>query len=172
MMLCWKWRHKFTIQRLNWLKISVGDIIFLWFKKRYWYRYFCREYCCFSTFILIIFFKIYNITLDPDQDPKWARILDPYPNSIYLDPQHCMEVWLQVGWRGWGERCCLGWGTPDCPLAGWGPPPLLRHQRQLHSSCLRGLPAHFQKETTDGPRQASARWEIVVFLAKSSSKLV
>ena len=27
--------------------------------------------------------KIYNINLDPD--PKWAKILDPDTNSMYLD---------------------------------------------------------------------------------------
>ena len=27
----------------------------------------------------------------PDPDPNWAKILDPDPNSMYLDPQH----WLQ-----------------------------------------------------------------------------
>ena len=31
-------------------------------------------------------FKIDSITLDPD--PNWAKILDPDPNSMYLDPQH------------------------------------------------------------------------------------
>ena len=30
------------------------------------------------------FFKIDRITLDPD--PNWAQILDPDPNSMYLDP--------------------------------------------------------------------------------------
>ena len=33
-------------------------------------------------------FKIDCITLDPDSDPNWAKILDTDPNSIYLDPQH------------------------------------------------------------------------------------
>ena len=31
-------------------------------------------------------FKIDSITLDPD--PNWAKILDPGPTSMYLDPQH------------------------------------------------------------------------------------
>ena len=39
---------------------------------------------------LIIFFKIYNISLD--SDPNWAKILHPDPNSMHLDPQH----WLLV----------------------------------------------------------------------------
>ena len=34
----------------------------------------------------IFYFKIYSITLDPD--PNWAKVLDPDPNSMYLDPQH------------------------------------------------------------------------------------
>ena len=39
----------------------------------------------------IFYFKIDSITLDPDRDPNpnWAKILDPDPNSMYLDPQHC-----------------------------------------------------------------------------------
>ena len=40
----------------------------------------------FSKIILHFSFKIHSITLDPD--PKWAKILDPDPNSMYLDPQH------------------------------------------------------------------------------------
>ena len=46
-------------------------------------------------------FKIDSITLDPDPDPNWAKILDPDPNwakildpdpnSMYLDPQRCSE---------------------------------------------------------------------------------
>ena len=36
--------------------------------------------------IVIIFsFQIYNWTLDQDPDPNWAKILDPNPNSMYLD---------------------------------------------------------------------------------------
>ena len=26
--------------------------------------------------------------MDPDPDPNRAKILDPDPNSMYLDPQH------------------------------------------------------------------------------------
>ena len=37
---------------------------------------------------LIFSLKIDCITLDPDPDPNWAKILDPDPNSMYLDPQH------------------------------------------------------------------------------------
>ena len=29
-----------------------------------------------------------GITLNPDPDPNWAKLLDPDPNSMYLDPQH------------------------------------------------------------------------------------
>ena len=51
----------------------------------------------FSLKLFWIFsFKIDCITLDPDPDldpdPNWARILDPDPNSMYLDPQHCCTV--------------------------------------------------------------------------------
>ena len=36
--------------------------------------------------IVIIFsFQIYNWNLDQDPDPNWAKILDPNPNSLYLD---------------------------------------------------------------------------------------
>ena len=35
-------------------------------------------------------FKIDNITLDPN--PNWANILDPDPNSMYLDPQHAGQM--------------------------------------------------------------------------------
>ena len=27
--------------------------------------------------------------MDPDPEPKWVKIPDPGPISIYLDPQHC-----------------------------------------------------------------------------------
>ena len=33
--------------------------------------------------------------MDPDPDPNWAKILDPDPNSMYLDPQHCSYVLLE-----------------------------------------------------------------------------
>ena len=32
------------------------------------------------------------MALDPDPEPNWAKILDPDPNSMYLDPQHCTKV--------------------------------------------------------------------------------
>ena len=28
--------------------------------------------------------------MDPDPDSNWAKILDPDPNIIRLDPQHCL----------------------------------------------------------------------------------
>ena len=31
------------------------------------------------------------LTLDPDPDPNWAKILDLDPNSMYWDPQHCTQ---------------------------------------------------------------------------------
>ena len=37
-----------------------------------------------------------TLVRDPDKDPNWAKILDPYqdrdPNRMYLDPQHCSKV--------------------------------------------------------------------------------
>ena len=36
-----------------------------------------------SKIIFIFIFKIDNI--------NWAKILDPDPNSMYLDPQHCQK---------------------------------------------------------------------------------
>ena len=40
-----------------------------------------------------MFPKIYNIILDPD--PNWAKILDPNPNLMYLDPHECI-FWLKT----------------------------------------------------------------------------
>ena len=37
-------------------------------------------------------FKVDSIALSPDLDPNWAKILDPDPNSIHLDPQHWLKV--------------------------------------------------------------------------------
>ena len=51
-----------------------------------------KKYTCFieNYFSLKLFrifsFKIDRLTLDPD--PNWAKILEPDPNSIYLDPHH------------------------------------------------------------------------------------
>ena len=44
----------------------------------------------FSKIIFSFSFKVDSITLDPD--PNWAKILDPDPNSKYLDPKHCLPV--------------------------------------------------------------------------------
>ena len=58
----------------------------------------CFKENCFSLKLFWIFsFKIDStgintITLDPDPDPNWAKILVPDPNSMHLDPQHCLEV--------------------------------------------------------------------------------
>ena len=65
--------------------------------------YSLKKYTCFKEnyFSLKLFwifsFKIDStgintITLDPDPDPNWAKILVPDPNSMHLDPQHCLEV--------------------------------------------------------------------------------
>ena len=62
------------------------------------YNCFIEHY--FSLKLCWIFsFKIDCIFLEPDldPDPNWAKILDPDPNSMYLDPQHCLE---QVGDKG------------------------------------------------------------------------
>ena len=57
-------------------KASCGAIIFLLclFVKGF-----------FKKFFKLIFSKLYNITVDPDQN--WAKILDLDPNSMCLDPQ-------------------------------------------------------------------------------------
>ena len=31
--------------------------------------------------------------MDPDSDPNWAKILDPDPISMYLDPQHWLKAY-------------------------------------------------------------------------------
>ena len=48
----------------------------------------CKENYLSLKLFWICFFKIDSITLDPDPDSNWAKILDPDPNSMYLDPQH------------------------------------------------------------------------------------
>ena len=40
------------------------------------------------------------MTLDPD--PKWAKTLDPDPNSIYLDPQHWDHLHMNLPILGFG----------------------------------------------------------------------
>ena len=50
---------------------------------------FIENYFSLQLF-LIFFFKVDSIALDPD--PSWAEILDPDPNSMCLDPQHCRRV--------------------------------------------------------------------------------
>ena len=41
---------------------------------------------------------MYSITLNPnpDPDPNWAKIMDPDPNSMYLDPQNCLKVFKKA----------------------------------------------------------------------------
>ena len=56
---------------------------------------------CSEIFFIIFSFKIDGVTQDPhpdldqDPDPNWVQIVDPEPdsdpNSIYLEPQHCLE---------------------------------------------------------------------------------
>ena len=36
--------------------------------------------------------SVFRSFLDPDPDPNWAKILDPDPNLMYLDPQHCLVL--------------------------------------------------------------------------------
>ena len=38
--------------------------------------------------IVFLLFVFKNDNISPDPDPNWAKILDPDPNSMYLDPQH------------------------------------------------------------------------------------
>ena len=57
--------------------------------KHFFRRHFVLK--IFKLFV-IFYFKIDSITLDPEPDPNRAKILDPDPNSMYLDPQHCS--WL------------------------------------------------------------------------------
>ena len=56
----------------------------------------------FSKINYNFFFQIFSVTLDPDS--KRAKILDPDPNSKYLDPQHCTEVKLSNtdSFKRWG----------------------------------------------------------------------
>ena len=42
---------------------------------------------CGSKTFFHLSFNIDNITLDSDLETNWAKIQDPDPNSIYLDPQ-------------------------------------------------------------------------------------
>ena len=44
---------------------------------------------CKFVFQFFSLYKMFNITLDPNLDPNWAKIQDPDANSMYLDPQHC-----------------------------------------------------------------------------------
>ena len=56
-----------------------------------------------KLFLIFFFFKIYNITLDPD--PNWTKILYPDPTSMYLDPQHCRVSLATCS----HVRCYLPW---------------------------------------------------------------
>ena len=49
-------------------------------------------------------FKTPDPDLYPDPDPNWAKILDPDPNSMYLDPQH----WFMVSWIRHTGLYCIG----------------------------------------------------------------
>ena len=72
-------KYKFTVPRLNRVKICSGNILFLLYsiKKN------CKRKQFFSKIIFNFLSKwIVHITLDPGPD------LDPDPNSMYLDPQH------------------------------------------------------------------------------------
>ena len=85
-MLQYLYIKKFTIQRLNWVKISLCDILFFeLLKNKSKGNFFLQNYLK-----LFFFFKIDSFTLDPD--PNWATILDPDSNLMYLDPQHCLKL--------------------------------------------------------------------------------
>ena len=102
--------YKFTIHRLNLVKISLGDILILYFFLNI---LFLKRNNFLKIFFLYLFLKIDFITLDTDQDPdldpvpapdpNWVKILDPDPNSMYLDPQHwlCELQAVQIG----GQTC-------------------------------------------------------------------
>ena len=65
--------------------------------KKFLYATICafsfKKFTCFevNNFSLKLFFsffvQIYSITLDPDPDPNWAKIMDPDQNSIFFYPQ-------------------------------------------------------------------------------------
>ena len=46
---------------------------------------------CKFVFQFFSLYKMFNITLDPNLDPNWAKIQDPDANSMYLDPQRCLR---------------------------------------------------------------------------------
>ena len=54
-------------------------------KKNFIRKFFFSKYFLF-------FSKIDKITLYPDSN--WAKILDPDPNSIYLDLQNCLKFMI------------------------------------------------------------------------------
>ena len=66
-------------------KSSSGAITSLWFKNSVF-----KANC--SSVNKFFFFKINNITMDPD--PNWAKILDPDPR--YLNPQHCKNSFIKT----------------------------------------------------------------------------
>ena len=71
--------NQFTIQRPNWIIISVGDIFLNIFFKDISFlsqKYLFNENCFSHNLISFFLSKLINITLDPD------------PNSMYLNPQH------------------------------------------------------------------------------------
>ena len=72
------------------IKNSLCDSIFLWLKQ-YTSTCFNEKYLSLKLFT-IFSFKIDSINLEPDPDPNWAKIMDPDPNSMYLDPQNCLKV--------------------------------------------------------------------------------
>ena len=64
-------------------------------KKFFWCNYFLsikkdsflkKTVFLYKKFFIFLFDNL-PVTLDPD--PNWANILDPDPNVMYLDPQHC-----------------------------------------------------------------------------------
>ena len=61
-----------------------------------------KKFTCFQENYLspklfwIFTCKVDSIALDPDPDQNWAKVLDPDPNSMYLDPQHCLWDYITV----------------------------------------------------------------------------
>ena len=79
-------RYKLTIQRLNWFKnvLRRHFVLTVFFKYRY---LLVKNKIILSKIIFNFFFFKFN-SLTPDPDPNCAKILDPDPNSMYLNLQH------------------------------------------------------------------------------------
>ena len=84
-------------------KSSSGAITSLWFKNSVF-----KANC--SSVNKFFFFKINNITMDPD--PNWAKILDPDPR--YLNPQHCKKSFIKTRHKLRSLVCTVHCVQPGC----------------------------------------------------------